>query len=161
METFCIDASVFLHVLLSRHSKTSRENVEASEKVIDLLQEEKILAVAPAVVMAEIKWVIGRENKNFPSKQLKEKFGEIDALFFQFLRKNLEIVSIDVDLASEAAEYRLKYYSRQNDFSYNDALYLATALRKKAKYLITTDTHLLKVEEISALEPIGLLDLYS
>lgn len=158
MKTLCIDASVFLNILLPSQSRTSDRNIEASERIIDLIQQEKVSAIAPAIVIAEIKWAVARAGRNLPRTALDERLDEIDSLFPYALGKSFRVVNIDIQLASHAADLCLKYYSRTNAFSYNDALYLATSLLQNADFLITTDQHLLKVKEIMALEPAGLVE---
>ena len=157
MRLVCIDASVFLHVIIPGRSKTDRANVEASAGLIDLLQDGKLIAVTPSVALAEIRWVLGRANRDLSRDELAMVWEQTEQLVIHSLKRSLRVVDIDTDLATQAAGYRLDYYSRSNDFSYNDGLYLAVAVLEKADCLITTDTHLLKVKEVKALDPASFL----
>ncbi len=157
MSLVCIDASVFLHVLIPGRSKADRANVEASAGLIDLLQDGMLGAVIPSIALAEVKWVLGRANRDLPRDELAMVWEQTEQMVLHSLRKNLRVVDIDTSLATQAAGYRLDYYSRSNGFSYNDGLYLAVAVANGAGCLVTTDTHLLKVKEVKALDPASLL----
>ena len=153
MRLVCIDAHVFLHVLIPGRSKADKVNAEASADLIDLLQDGKVEAVVPSIALAEIRWVLGRANRGLSREELKLVWEQTEQLIIGSLRKSLRVVGIDVRLATLAAEYRLDHYSQKNGFSYNDGLYLAVAVTNQVDGLVTTDTHLLRVEEVEALTP--------
>jgi predicted nucleic acid-binding protein len=159
LRSICIDANVFLHVLIPGRSKADRANVEASAGLIDLLQDEKIEAVVPSIALAEIRWVLGRANRDLSREELKLLWKQTEQLILDCLRKSLRVVDIDTSLATLAAEYRLDHYSQKNDFSYNDGLYLAVAVMNDVDCLVSTDTHLLKAKEIRVLDPAHFLRL--
>ncbi len=153
MRLICIDANVFLHVLIPGTSKADRASVEASAGLIDLLQDGKVEAVVPSIALAEIRWVLGRANRDLSREELRLVWEQTEQLILGSLRKSLRVVDIDTALATLAAEYRLDHYSQKNGFSYNDGLYLAVAVTNGVDCLVTTDTHLLRVKEVEALDP--------
>jgi predicted nucleic acid-binding protein len=145
MKKYCIDACVFLNILFPTSSKAIKEDMAGSEKVVSALSDGKILGITTSIVLAEIKWVFCREEK--------DGFEIAYHTLTRLLRRSLTIVEITNKIAIEAAGYRCKYYSRINQFSYNDGLYLSTAVNYNVDAIISTDTHLLKVDETKTISP--------
>ncbi|MBI2964439.1 MAG: PIN domain-containing protein [Deltaproteobacteria bacterium] len=139
----CLDANVFLAVLIPEASKAVREEVVAAERVLRAVEEGRLRAVSTAIVFGEIRYVYLREDK--PGFEIARAALEAEP--------NLRTVTITAPLAIHGAELRRKYYSKRNAFSYNDGLYLATALAENASLLITTDPHLLTIDEVRAISP--------
>lgn len=144
-EIFGIDSSVFLAVVVPGATKAMKDEVESSERIIELLHSGEFQCVTSSIVFAEIRWVLMREGK--------DSFNLVEATLRETLRGKLTIVDIGPEIASEAAYYRWNYYSRKNAFSYNDGLILATSIMTGCKGIISTDPHLLQVKEIRALSP--------
>jgi predicted nucleic acid-binding protein len=99
------------------------------------------------MALAEIRWVFEREQK--------PGFAIARATLEEGFAGHLTILPVDIDLAVSSAVHRRRYYSKKNPFSYNDGIFLATAMRAGATALITTDPHLLQVSEIPAHRPGG------
>jgi len=139
----CLDANVFLAVLIPESTKAVREEVAGAERVLQAIETGRLRAVSTAILFGEIRYVYLREDK--PGFEIARAAIETES--------NLRTVAVTALLAIRAAEFRKKYYSKRNTFSYNDGLYLATALAENAGMVITTDPHLLSVEEIRAISP--------
>ena len=139
----CLDANIFLSVLIPEATKAPKEEIQGSERVLQDLEEGRLQGVSTAILFGEIRYVYLREQK--PGFEIARAAIEAEA--------NLRIVSVTAALAINAAELRKQYYSKKNVFSYNDGLYLATGLAEHADYLITTDPHLLHVADIETLLP--------
>jgi predicted nucleic acid-binding protein len=139
----CLDANVFLAVLIPEATRAPKEEIAGAERVLSAIEEGRLHAVSTAILLGEIRYVYLREDK--PGFEISSAAIQAEA--------NLQIVTITVPLAIHAAELRRKYYSRKNAFSYNDGLYLATGLAERADLLITTDPHLLSITELKALSP--------
>ena len=139
----CLDANVFLAVLIPEATKAAKEEIVGATRVLRALEEGRLRAVSTAVLLGEIRYVYLRE----------------DRIGFEIARAaieaepNLRLESVSTSLAIHAAELKRKYYSKKNSFSYNDGLYLATGLAERADLLITTDPHLLAVKELKPLRP--------
>ncbi|PYV42479.1 MAG: hypothetical protein DMG09_02470 [Acidobacteria bacterium] len=119
----CLDANVFLAVLIPAATTAAREEITG--------------------VFGEICYVYLREGK--PGFEIARAAIEAEP--------NLKAVAVTAPLAVHAAELRRKYYSKKNPFSYNDGLYLATGLAERANLLITSDPHLLGAGELKAIRP--------
>lgn len=139
----CLDANVFLAVLIPESTKAGREEVAGAERVLQAIETGCLRAVSTAILFGEIRYVYLREGK--PGFEIARAAIEAEP--------NLRTVAVTALLAIRAAEHRKNYYTKRNTFSYNDGLYLATALAENADSLITTDPHLLSVEEIRAISP--------
>jgi predicted nucleic acid-binding protein len=139
----CLDANVFLAMLIPESTKAPKGEVAGAERVLKAVEEGRLQAVSTAVVFGEIRYVYLREEK--PGFEVARAAIEAE--------ENLRTSPVSVPLAIRAAELRRKYYSRSNAFSYNDGLYLATALAESATVLITTDPHLLNVSELRTMVP--------
>src|SRR2546430_14124925 len=111
-----------------------------SERVLRAVEEGRLRAISTTILFGEIRYVYLREDK--PGFEIA--YAAIEAA------ENLRTVTITIPLAIHAAELRRKYYSKNNAFSYNDGLYLATGLAEQADLLIPTDPHLLNVTEMKA-----------
>ncbi len=139
----CIDANIFLAVLIPEATRAPKEEIGGSGRVLKALEEGRFRAVSTAILFGEIRYAYLRENKS----GFEIVRAAIEA------EPSLRVLDITVPLAVHAAELRRKYYSKKNTFSYNDGLYLATGLAEQANLLITTDPHLLRVTELKAVSP--------
>jgi predicted nucleic acid-binding protein len=139
----CLDANIFLAVLLPHATKVSRDEIVASERVLKALEDGRLRAVSTAILFGEIRYAYLREDQ--PGFEIARAAIEAEP--------NLRVLAITASLAVHAAELRRKYYSKKNAFAYNDGLYLATGLAERADCLITTDPHLLGVSEMKAIPP--------
>lgn len=146
---FGIDSNVFLAVMVPGVTKAVKEEVESAEKVIELLHSGKFHCVTSSIIFAEVRWVLMREGM--------DSYNLVEATLRETLRGKLSIVDISPEIASEAAFYRWKYYSKKNAFSYNDGIILATSLITGSEGIISTDPHLLQVSEIRTLAPSSFL----
>jgi predicted nucleic acid-binding protein len=138
-----LDANVFLAVLIPEATKAPRGEIVGAERVLRAIEEGRLRGVSPTVLFGEIRYVYLREGK--PGFEIAYAAVEAEA--------NLRTVAVTVPLAIHAAELRRKYYSKQNAFSYNDGLYLATGMSEPVDLLITTDPHLLSVTDLRAIPP--------
>lgn len=141
----CLDSSVFLAVILPEVTKAPRDDIQGAERLLQALQEGEIVAVTSVMALAEIRWVFDREQKpgfDIARATLEDGFAD-----------HLIIFPVDADLAVGSATYRRRYYSKRNPFSYNDGIFLATAMRGGVGALVTTDPHLLHVSEVPAHRP--------
>jgi predicted nucleic acid-binding protein len=139
----CLDANVFLAVMMPEATRAPRAEITGAERVLKALETGRLRAVSTAILLGEIRYVYLRENK--------QGF-EIAAAAIEW-EPRLRTDPVTVPLAIHAAELRRKYYSKKNTFSYNDGLYLATAIAEQVDCLITTDPHLLSVSELRAFPP--------
>lgn len=139
----CLDANVFLAVLIPEATRAPRQEIAGSERVLNAIERGRMRGMSTSILFGEIRYAYLREDK--PGFEIA--FAAIRSQSY------LRIVDIIPSLAIHAAELRKKYYSRRTPFSYNDGLYLATALQEQAALLISTDPHLLSVSEIEAIPP--------
>jgi predicted nucleic acid-binding protein len=139
----CLDANVFLAVLMPEATRAPKEEITGAERVLTAVEEGRLRGVAPTILLGEIRYAYLREDK--PGFEIARAAIEAEA--------NLRTVAITVPLAIHAAELRRRYYSKDNAFSYNDGLYLATAVMEHVDLLITTDPHLLNAKDLTVLPP--------
>jgi len=139
----CLDANVFLAVLIPEATKAPKEEIAGAGRVLKALEEGRLQGISTAILLGEIRYVYLRENKS--GFDIARAAIEAEA--------NLRILPITVPLAIHAAEIRRRYYSKKNVFSYNDGLYLASGLAEHADLIITTDPHLLGVTELKSILP--------
>jgi predicted nucleic acid-binding protein len=139
----CLDANIFLAVLIPEATRAPKEEIAGAERVLKAVEEGHLQGVSTTILFGEIRYVYLREDK--PGFELACAAIEAEA--------NLQTVAVTGPLAIRAAELRRRYYSKKNAFSYNDALYLATGLAEHADLLITTDPHLLSVTDLKAIPP--------
>lgn len=139
----CLDANVFLAVLVPEATRAPKEEITGAARVLKAIEDGRLRGVSTAIVLGEIRYVYLREDKAGFEIARAAIESEI----------NLRVLDITAPLAIHAAELRRKYYSKKNAFSYNDGLYLATGLAERADLMITTDPHLLSVTELKALRP--------
>lgn len=142
-----IDSNVFLAVTIPESTRAGKKEVEGSERVLSALHDGRIRGVTSSIVFAELRWLFTRERKG--------GFPIVQATLQETLRGKLRIVDVDPHLAMLCADYRYRYYSRTNQFSYHDGLILATAVVYRASVLVSTDPHLLKVTELEGIEVIA------
>lgn len=140
---YCLDSNIFLAHLLPLPTRAPDLEVKAAGEIIKAIEKESLQVLISSIVMGEIRWVYLRENS--PGYDIVEA-----AILNQ---PNIEILNINVPLAVQAAEFRKQYYSRANSFSYNDGLILATAVSQGSRCLITTDPHLLQIDELPTFTP--------
>lgn len=143
--TLCLDSNVFLAVIVPEVTKAPRNDIRGAERLLRALQRGEIAAVTSVMALAEIRWVFAREQKpgfEIARATLEDGFAE-----------HLTILRVDADLAINSATFRRRYYSKSNSFSYNDGIFLATAVRGSVDALVTTDPHLLNVSEVPAHRP--------
>ena len=131
-----IDANVFLCILLPESTKTDKENVSGSERIIRDINT--VEGITSSIVFAEIAWAFLRENKNNIELEATKKIIEE--------MKGLKIVDVTKDIAYEAGKLRRKFYNKKLQISYQDAIYLATCIKAKVDAFYTTDKHLLKIK---------------
>ena len=139
----CLDANVFLAVLIPEATKAPRDEVTGATRVLKALEEGRLRGISTSILLGEIRFVYLREDKT--GFEIARAAIETES--------NLRLLSVSASLAIHAAELRRKYYSKKSAFSYNDGLYLATGLAERADLLITTDPHLLAVSELKTLRP--------
>jgi predicted nucleic acid-binding protein len=139
----CLDANVFLAVLIPEGTRAPREEIAGAERVLRALEGGRLKGISTTILFGEIRYIYLREGK--AGFEIARAALEAEP--------NLRAVPVTTPLAVRAAELRRKYYSKKNAFSYNDGLYLATALAEDASMLITTDPHLVAVKEIRAMLP--------
>jgi len=139
----CLDANVFLAMLIPEATRAPKEEILGSARVLKALEEGRLRCVSTAILLGEIRYVYLREDR--AGFEIARAAIEADS--------SLRLLSVTASLAIHSAELRRKYYSKKNAFSYNDGLYLATGLAERADLLITTDPHLLNVSELKTLRP--------
>jgi predicted nucleic acid-binding protein len=142
-----LDANVFLCVLLPEATKTEPDNVKGSEAILQALEKADIQAATSAIVLSEVGWTLLREKK--PVREVEGARYVLE----EMLKQTLRIIPVRNEIAWKAAWLRLKYYSKQNQLSYQDAIYLATCTVQKTDVLYTTDQHLLQTKEVAVLQP--------
>lgn len=142
-----LDANVFLCVLLPEATKTEPDNVKGSEAILQALEKADIQAATSAIVLSEVGWTLLREKK--PVREVEGARYVLE----EMLKHTLRIIPVRNEIAWKAAWLRLKYYSKQNQLSYQDAIYLATCTVQKTDVLYTTDQHLLQTKEVAVLQP--------
>ncbi|RLC77501.1 MAG: hypothetical protein DRI61_11460 [Chloroflexi bacterium] len=140
-----LDANVFLGVLIPHVMKMGADNIAGAERALKALDKGDFIGLTSVMAFAEIRWAFARHKA--------EGFEIARYRLERALKGRLLIVEVTTDLAVLAAELRAKYYSKRNDISYNDGLYLATALQCGADLLLSSDPHLLNVSEMPVLEP--------
>jgi len=139
----CLDANVFLALLIPESTKAPREEIDGSGRVLQAIEKGHLRGIVPSILFGELRYVYLRDDK--PGFEIARAAIEAEP--------NINTVPVSVPLAIQAAELRRKYYSKQNAFSYNDGLYLAVGIAEQADLLITTDPHLLGVREIETMLP--------
>jgi predicted nucleic acid-binding protein len=139
----CLDANIFLAVLIPEATKAPKDEIAGAERVLKAVERKHLRGLSTAILFGEIRYAYLREDK--PGFEIARAAIEAEA--------SLSIISVTVPLAIHAAELRRRYYSKKNAFSYNDGLYLATALTEHADLLVTTDPHLLAVRDLKTMAP--------
>jgi len=139
----CLDANVFLALLIPESTKALREEIDGAERVLRAVEKGRIQAIAPSILFGEIRYVYLREDK--PGFEVARAAIEAES--------NFSVIAVTAPLAIHAAELRRKYYSKQKAFSYNDGLYLAIGIAESVDFMITTDPHLLGAQELKLMLP--------
>ena len=86
----------------------------------ELAENPKDVKIISSAVIAEVKY---RISKKFGNPKAIEAIDTINSL------QNLKILPVTREIAEFAAELRLKYYSKDRQISYIDAINLATAIK--------------------------------
>ena len=108
----CLDANIFLAVLIPEATRAPKEEIAGSTRVLKAVQEGRLRGVSTAILLGEIRYVYLREDK----AGFEIARAAIEA------ERNLRVLIITASLAIHAAELRRTYYSKKNAFSYNDGL---------------------------------------
>jgi predicted nucleic acid-binding protein len=139
----CLDANIFLAVLIPEATRAPKNEIAGAARVLKSVEEGNLQGVTTAILFGEIRYAYLREDKL--GFEIARAAIEAEA--------NLRVVAVTASLAVHAAELRRKYYSKKSVFSYNDGLYLATAVAEKVDLIVTTDPHLLNVRELKTVSP--------
>jgi predicted nucleic acid-binding protein len=139
----CLDANIFLAVLIPEATRAPKDEIAGAERILKAVEAGRLRGISTAILFGEIRYAYLREDK--PGFEIARAAIEAET--------NLRVSIVTVPLAIHAAELRRRYYSKKNVFSYNDGLYLATALAEKVDLLITTDPHLLSVPDLKTMSP--------
>jgi predicted nucleic acid-binding protein len=102
----CLDANVFLAVLIPESTRVPREEIAGAERVLGALEEGQLRGISTTILFGEIRYVYLRENK----AGFEIACAAIEA------EANFQAVAITVPLAIHAAELRRKYYSKKNSY---------------------------------------------
>ena len=105
-----LDSWVFIEYFSDEENKASAE----------LAENPKDVKIISSAVIAEVKY---RISKKFGNPKAIEAIDTINSL------QNLKILPVTREIAEFAAELRLKYYSKDRQISYIDAINLATAIK--------------------------------
>lgn len=121
-----LDTNIFIY-----YFQRNKHFGEKAKKVFETLTTGKNKAATSIITLTEILY-------------LKSSETEVDLLKHAFLQTpNLTIITVDQEIAIEAARIRRHY-----GFRLPDSMHLATALLNKADVFITNDVRLLKFKEI-------------
>lgn len=149
----CLDACIIGHVLAPDESLVSADEIRASGRLVKKISIGQVTCCAPTVLIAEIKYLAGRIAKTRKRADFLVRADEVEDLLPQVFGSSFRFIDVDFAIAALAADYRLENYSKQNAFSYNDGVYLATAQIKGCDALVTTDKHLLSCADIPVFTP--------
>ena len=133
-----LDSNIFLCVLLPEATKTDKQNVAGSEKLLGSLSSSNI-GVTSSIVFAEVAWAFLREEKDGEEME--------GAKYVLKTMEGLKIISVSDEIAWKAGRLRRLYYSRKNQISYQDTIYLVTSISENVDALYTTDPDLLNISE--------------
>jgi predicted nucleic acid-binding protein len=139
----CLDANVFLALLIPEATRAPKEEVAGAERVLEAIDEGRLRGVSTTILFGELRYAFLREGK--PGFEIASAAIAAEG--------NLRTLPVTAPLAIHAAELRKKYYIRKNAFSYNDGLYLATGIAEGVDLLISTDPHLLRASELKVIPP--------
>lgn len=153
----CLDACVIGHALVPEQSRVEDVENKASRTLVNQIMAGNLNACSPTIMIAEVKWFIGRIVKTSLPLEVMDRADEVEGLLPQTLGDSFRFVDVDFAIAALAADFRLAYYSKKNTFSYNDGIYLATASLTECTALVTTDPHLLKTKETPVQTPASLI----
>ena len=140
-----LDANVFLAVLLPDATKAGPDNVRGAERLLRSLNPGTLIAVTPAMTLAEVRWAFARSGRG---DHLQAYYTLVTAL-----ADRVHIMPVTAALAYESGALRARYYSKANDVSYIDALCLATAFACGAAAIVSTDPHLLRIADAPVVTP--------
>ena len=124
----CLDANIFLAVLIPEATRAPKDEIAGAERVLKAVEAGRLRGISTAILFGEIRYAYLREDK--PGFEIARAAIEGET--------NLRVSTVTGSLAIHAAELRRRYYSKKNVFSYNDGLYLATALAEEVDILILT-----------------------
>ncbi|WP_036740781.1 MULTISPECIES: PIN domain-containing protein [unclassified Paenibacillus] len=128
----CLDTNIFIYVF-EKHPQYG----EKSKKILDLVEQGKIIALASTVTLTEILVKPLKEGQSNIANRYK-------VLFSHF--PNLELLPVNDVVAQRAAALRATYGMKTPD-----ALILATAIEGHAEAFVTNDLRLKDVEEIKCI----------
>jgi len=131
MVTVALDSYMFIGLIQGESA--------AIKKMFSDLGRGRLSAVASSLVLAEVKYRIGRE------------LGEdraVEACVFVRAISNLSLVDVTPEIAEAAASLRLRYYSPKSQLSFADCIHAATALSKNCDFLATGDEDFSAIKEL-------------
>jgi len=123
-----LDANVFIYASIN-----TEELGKSAEALLAKVQRGEEKAKTSVLTFDEVFWAIKRQN-------LKLAFQVCQALL-NF--PNLDIVPVDRELALAALQL-----IKEHNLAPRDALHAATAIAKKAGYIVSTDAHFDRVKEL-------------
>ena len=125
---FYLDANIFIYSTIN-----TQELGKNARLLLGKIQQGDEKAITSALTFDEVFWAVKKHN-------LDLAFEACEALL-NF--PNLEIAPADRELALSALQLIREYH-----LAPRDALHAATAIAKKADYMVTTDDHFQKVKEL-------------
>jgi len=127
-----LDTMVFIY-----HFENNQKYSSLTFSILESLEKGKFKAIISSLTLLEILVKPKRENNQFINERYK--------LILQNF-PNLEIKSMDIEIAEIAASIRGKY-----NINTPDSIQIATAINSKADIFITNDFQLEKIPEIDIL----------
>ena len=124
-----LDSWVFIEYFSSNENKNSAS-------LIENFTDTRAIS---SVVIAEVKY---RISKKFDNIKASEAIDVINSL------QNLRILPVTKEIAEFAAELRIKYYNKERQISYIDAINLATAIKVGCDAFYTGDPDFDGIDEI-------------
>ena len=118
----CIDTNILLNVL-----NKERRFYSDSKQVLNAVDQGKLKAVIPTLVIAEILTGYYIDNKDDKADQFLASI---------ISNKNIEVVQLSIEIAAFSAFIRSKTGMRLPN-----SMVLATSIHEKADYLITNDVN--------------------
>ncbi len=141
--TVGIDTNIFIYFIEGCEEPYASE----SSNVIELIIKGNFNSIFSTLSLTEFLVFPLKEND-------KELYNSYLSFFGNF--PNSKIVSLDEEIAIEAAKLRAKYNIRTPD-----SIHLATSITNQVNVFITNDLNLKKVKEISVLSPKEFVKKYS
>jgi len=130
-----IDANILLRFL----TNDLPEQAERCEKLLDEVQDGKVLVFLPDITLADVVWTLEKYYK-LPRKDIRLAMTRIIELKgLQFSNKSHALTALD-------------YYVEKN-VDWTDAFMAAQLIAKGIKEIYTFDNHFKKFEELIKIEP--------